>query len=160
MEHSMAGGSLFGSIKARLILSFLFLALLVVVVSGMGINNLAVSQRTFEHQVTIGAKEETLLVTLFDAVNARAVAARNIVLMDSANDIATEKKSIDLSFERINGSMKTLKSMLSDDGPLAAPLLKDVEEIDKIEAKYAVVATQRNDTSATPMSDLFRCGIP
>jgi methyl-accepting chemotaxis protein len=141
MEHSMAGGSMFGTIKARLILSFLFLALLVVVVSGMGINNLAVSQRTFEHQVTIGAKEEMLLVTLFDAVNARAVAARNIVLMDNPGEIAKEKKSVDVSFERINDSMKMLKSMLAEDGPPSASLLKDVEEIEKIESKYAGVAT-------------------
>ena len=142
MEHSMAGGSIFGTIKARLIVSYLILALLVVLVSVMGIGNLAVSQRNFEHQVTVIAKEDALLVTLFDAVNARAVAARNIVLMDDASDIATEKKSIDVSFERINGSMKTLKTMLAADGPPAAVLLKEVEEIDKIEAKYAVVATE------------------
>lgn len=69
-------GALFGTIKARLIGSYLALALLVVVVSVMGIGNLAVSQRNFEHQVTVIAKEDALLVTLFDAVNARAVAAR------------------------------------------------------------------------------------
>ena len=27
-------------------------------------------------------------------------------------------------------------------------------------AKYSLVAVRRNDTSATPMSDLFRGGIP
>ena len=141
MANAMTGGALFGTIKARLIGSYLALALLVVVVSVMGIGNLAVSQRNFEHQVTVIAKEDALLVTLFDAVNARAVAARNIVLMDNPADIATEKKSIELSFERINGSMKTLKTMLAADGPTAAALRSEVDEIEKIEAKYAVVAT-------------------
>ncbi|MBX9816823.1 MAG: HAMP domain-containing protein, partial [Burkholderiaceae bacterium] len=141
MAHAMTGGGLFGTIKARLVGSYLALASLVVVVSVMGIGNLTVSQRNFEHQVTVIAKEDALLVTLFDAVNARAVAARNIVLMDNPADIATEKKSIELSFERINSSMKTLKAMLAEDGPAAAALRSEVDEIEKIEARYAVVAT-------------------
>lgn len=95
-----------GTIKARLIFSYLMLALVVMLVSAMAVNNLATSQRNFEHQVNTIEKQSALLVTLFDAVNARAVAARNIVLLDSEKEIAVEKKSIEVSFERINASMR------------------------------------------------------
>ncbi|MES2583617.1 MAG: methyl-accepting chemotaxis protein [Pseudomonadota bacterium] len=136
------GGFSLASIKARLIFSYVVLAMAVVLVSAMAIANLSVSQHNFENQVNVVEKEDAALVTLFDAVNARAVAARNIVLLDSASEIAIEKKTIEVAFERINSSMKTLKAMLAKDGPSGAALLAKVEEIDKIETRYAVVATE------------------
>jgi methyl-accepting chemotaxis protein len=139
--HATSGFGL-GSIKARLIFSYMVLVLMVVLVSAMAISNLTTSQRNFEHQVNAIEKQSALLVTLFDAVNARAVAARNIVLLDSEVEIAIEKKSIDVAFERINTSMKTLKTMLGTGDPEAAGLLREVEAIEAIEAKYAVVATE------------------
>ena len=129
-----------GTIKARLIFSYLVLALLVVVVSVMGIVDLGQAQRNFEHHVNVIAKTESHLVALLDAVNARAVAARNIVLMDNASEIAKENKSIELSFERISAAMRDLKATLPKEG--GAALIREVEEIEQIESKYAVVATE------------------
>ncbi|APW41255.1 methyl-accepting chemotaxis protein [Rhodoferax saidenbachensis] len=140
-NHATSGFSL-GTIKARLIFSYLILALAVVLVSMMAIRNLSTAQANFEHQVTVVEKETALLVTLFDAVNARAVAARNIVLLDDAAQIAIETKSIEVSFERINTSMKSLKTALAAEGAGAADLLRKVEAIEAIETRYAVVATE------------------
>lgn len=109
----------------------------------MGISSLAVSQGNYENQINVVERESALLVTVFDAVNARAVAARNMVLLDAAPDeTAIEKRSVELSFERINASMKELKSSLVKADAQSAVLQRKVEEIEKIEAKYAVVATQ------------------
>ncbi len=142
MDTPTKPGFSLGTIKARLIFSYLMLALVVMLVSAMAVNNLATSQRNFEHQVNTIEKQSALLVTLFDAVNARAVAARNIVLLDSEKEIAIEKKSIEVSFERINASMKTLKTMLSTGDADARGLLREMEAIEAIETKYAVVATE------------------
>jgi methyl-accepting chemotaxis protein len=143
MSQATSAGFSFVTIKARLILSYALLALAVVLVSAMGLSSLAVSQRNYENQINVVETESALLVTLFDAVNARAIAARNIVLLDAAPDeIAIEKKSVELSFERINASMKALKASLADGDPATAGLLGKVADIEKIEAKYAVVATQ------------------
>ena len=142
MDSQAKPGFNFGTIKARLIFSYLILALAVVLVSVMAISNLATTQANFEHQVNVVEKQEALLVSLFDGVTARAVAARNIVLLDDAAQIAIEKKSIDASFERINSSMKSLKSMLATGDANTAGLLRKVDEIDKIETKYAPVATE------------------
>lgn len=141
-EHTSGRFSL-ATIKARLILSYLLLALAVVLVSAMGISSLAAAQRNYENQINVVEREGALLVTLFDAVNARAIAARNIVLLDAAPDeIAIEKKSVDLSFERINASIKELNSRLAAGDAKSAELRRKVEDIEKIETQYAVVATQ------------------
>ncbi len=130
------------TIKARLIFSYVVLALALIVVSAMAIADLAASQHNFEHQVNVVEKEVDLLTNLFDAVNARAVAARNIVLLDSSSEIAAETKNIEVAFARINSSMQTLKSMLAAGGSETAGLLRKVEEIERIEGRYAVVATE------------------
>ena len=143
MGQTTSSGLSWVTIKARLIFSYVVLALAVVLVSGMGLRDLAVSQANYENQINVVEKQSALLTTVFDAVNARAIAARNIVLLDAAPDqIALEKKSVDLSFERINASMKELKNRLSNGDAKSAGLLRKVEEIEKIEAKYAVVATE------------------
>jgi methyl-accepting chemotaxis protein len=141
MNQQTARGFSLVTIKARLIFSYVILALAVVFVSAMGISNLAVSQQNYENQINVVEKESALLVTLFDAVNARAIAARNIVLLDAPDEIAIEKKSVEVSFERINASMKELKSRLAAEDAGSAGLRRKVEDIEKIEAKYAVVAT-------------------
>ncbi|MES2947656.1 MAG: methyl-accepting chemotaxis protein [Pseudomonadota bacterium] len=139
---SQQGGFSLVTIKARLIFSYAVMALALIVVSALAIADLAASQHNFENQVNVVEKEVDLLANLFDAVNARAVAARNIVLLDSESEIATEKKNIEVAFARINSSMQTLKSMLAAGGPESAGLLRKVEEIEKIEIRYAVVATE------------------
>ena len=143
MSQQSSGSLSFFTIKARLIFSYFILALAVVLVSALGISDLAVSQSNYENQINVVEKESALLVTVFDAVNARAIAARNLALLDAAPDeIAIEKKSVELSFERINASLKELKARLLAGEAKSASLLREVEEIEKIETKYAVVATQ------------------
>lgn len=50
------GGFGLVSIRSRLIFSYVVLALAVVIVSAMGITNLAVSQHNFENQVNVVEK--------------------------------------------------------------------------------------------------------
>jgi methyl-accepting chemotaxis protein len=131
-----------GSIKSRLILSYLGMALIVMLVSAMAINSLDKSQQKFERQVSVIDRESALLATLMDAVNARAVAARNIVLLDSETEVAIEKKKVDLSFVHISESMKSLKAILAEEGSNGAELKAKVDAIEAVELKYAVVATE------------------
>ncbi|MDZ7890278.1 MAG: methyl-accepting chemotaxis protein [Rhodoferax sp.] len=141
MHEVTTAPRLFESIKAKLILSYAVLASAVLVVAGLAAYELQAGSQKFERQVLVIAEQDSLLVSVLDAVNARAVAARNMVLLDAPDALVVEKKKVDTSFERIKRGFAGLDALLANDGYATPALRKQVDEIKQIEAKYAVVAT-------------------
>lgn len=68
------------SIRSRLAVGYITLVALVLMVAAMSIRSLSLAHRGFEHQVMEIGRVRFLGNAVLDAANARAVAARNLVL--------------------------------------------------------------------------------
>ena len=78
------------------------------------------------------------------AADARAIAARNLVLVSSPEEIAKEKQALDRAFQEVNDNLSKLNTLAQrDDDPLEAK--KKIQRIGEIEKQYAVVATEIAD---------------
>lgn len=129
------------TIKMRLTFSYAILACAVVLVSAMGLFALSKSQSHFENQVKNVEQIQTLINDILDAANARAVAARNLALITDPQEVIVENKAVVASFAKLNNALKDLKSAVQTNKASTDALRTNFAEIENIEAKYAVVAT-------------------
>ena len=80
------------TIKMRLTLSYAVLTCAVLLVSAMAIFALSKSESSFQNQVKNVEHMQSLVNDIFDAANARAVAARNLALITDPAEISVEKR--------------------------------------------------------------------
>jgi methyl-accepting chemotaxis protein len=127
------------TVRAKLTWSFGGLALMILLVSGFATKMLSDANSRFDNYIN-GVNARTLLVAgVQQAVDARAVAARNLVLVSSPEDLAIEKDKVLQAHKDVTERMSKLKSLAQ------APDVLDearrlVAEMDKIEQAYAPVA--------------------
>ncbi|WP_027211641.1 methyl-accepting chemotaxis protein [Burkholderia sp. WSM2232] len=128
------------SIKARLIAGFGMLSVIVVAVAGLSLKSLADSTDGFTNFVRgINARAD-MVVQVRTAVDRRAIAARNLVLVVKPEDLEIEKAQVMRAHEDVATNLKKLNEMIKDPGATdkARSL---VAEIDRVEAAYGPVAT-------------------
>lgn len=127
-------------VKTKLMIGFAVLAAVVLVVSGLALQSLARSNDRFLGYLEgVGARER-IATDLRAAANARAVAARNLVLVTSPDDLAMEKAAVAAAHgrtQKLLGDLKTAIEAGKDTTPRDRELLT---EISQIEAKYGQVA--------------------
>jgi len=128
------------SIKARLIAGFGMLSVIVVAVAGLSLKSLADSTDGFTQFVRgINARAD-MAVQVRTAVDRRAIAARNLVLVVKPEDLEIEKAQVMRAHEDVATNLKKLNEMVKDPG--AADQARSlVAEIDRVEAAYGPVAT-------------------
>jgi len=128
------------SIKARLIAGFGTLSVIVVAVAGLSLKSLADSTDGFTNFVRgINARAD-MVVQVRTAVDRRAIAARNLVLVVKPEDFEIERAQVMRAHEDVATNLKKLNEMIKDPGATdqARSL---VAEIDRVEAAYGLVAT-------------------
>ncbi|MDA8447638.1 methyl-accepting chemotaxis protein [Paracidovorax valerianellae] len=127
------------TVRAQLTLSFGVLALLVLLASSVavwGLNGASENFNDYVHGVNMRAK---LAEQVRTAVDSRAIAARNLVLVTTPADIALEKAAALEAHKTVQESLGKLKETVSrSDVPPAVKNL--VTEIDKVEQAYGKVA--------------------
>jgi methyl-accepting chemotaxis protein len=127
------------TIRTRLAIGFASLAGIVVLVSGLSLRALSIGNDRFTlFSDGINARAQ-MADRVRTAVDRRAIAARNLVLVDKPEDVALEKGLVTQAHEDVRTSLATLKQMV------AAPDASDKErvlvgEMDRIERAYAPVA--------------------
>ncbi|CAH2898647.1 MAG: Methyl-accepting chemotaxis sensor/transducer protein [uncultured Paraburkholderia sp.] len=129
------------SIRAKLIAGFGTLSLIVVVVAGLSLKSLSDSTEGFSSFVRgINARAE-MAVQVRTAVDRRAIAARNLVLVVKPEDFDIEKALVARAHEDVSANLKKLNEMMkaSDASDKARSL---VAEMDRVETAYAPVATE------------------
>ncbi|WP_430438090.1 MCP four helix bundle domain-containing protein [Methylibium petroleiphilum] len=77
------------SVKHKLATAFALLTAVVLVVSGVAIRALASEHQSFTHYVDQTAVRITMANDVLDAANARAISARNLVLVSAPSARAT-----------------------------------------------------------------------
>lgn len=129
------------SIKTRLTLGFGALAACVVVVSALSLRALSESTQGFSGFVQAITARATLANNMRTAVDRRAIAARNLVLVIKPQDLEMEKAEVLRAHEEVQAQLAQLKAMADDGRNVSEQARALAEAIDRVEARYGPVAT-------------------
>ncbi|MDW3684281.1 methyl-accepting chemotaxis protein [Cupriavidus sp. CV2] len=128
------------TIKGKLLLSFSLLAIIALSISALSLR--ALSQATdgfsrYVHGINARAEVATLVRT---AVDRRAIAARNLVLVSKPEELAVEKAAALRAHEDVQAQLAKLKDMVSGNSDASDTARNLVREIDRVESRYGPVA--------------------
>ena len=124
--------------RNKLILSFGVLALLVLASSLLGLQAAAGAQGAFDRFIHGPAQRMALANGVAHATNARALAARNLVLSTDPAQMAAAQRAVEQAHNEVQQGLKALRAHA---GQAADPQVRDlVEAIAAVEAQYSPVA--------------------
>ncbi|MGI4858553.1 MAG: methyl-accepting chemotaxis protein [Janthinobacterium lividum] len=128
------------SIKTKLITGFGLLAAMVVLVSGLSLRALSQSTDDFANLVNGVIARADLAANLRTAVDRRAIAARNLVLVTRPSDLAVEKAAVTQAERDVETYLAQLQRMMSTGRDVADKGRALVGEMVRIETLYRPVA--------------------
>ncbi|ASW03481.1 methyl-accepting chemotaxis protein [Paraburkholderia aromaticivorans] len=128
------------SVKARLAWAFGVLAALVLVVSGLSLKALSDSNDRFSAYISGANAREDAVVSVRTAVDRRAVAARNLVLVTKPEDLAVEKAAVTQAHEDVATHLRRLNEMIATASDVSPQAREFVAEINRVESLYGPVA--------------------
>jgi methyl-accepting chemotaxis protein len=141
------------SIRTRLALGYTALVLLVAVVALMAIRALGKSQQSFEHQVTEIGRIQEMANTVLDAANARAVAARNLVLSSDEGQAAVEVADIQKAHDTMKLTLNKLHDAVASLDGVSPKLGELLMRVEKTESSYGPVALEITRLGSTGKRD-------
>lgn len=127
------------TVRAKLIMAFGSLALIVLIASIVAINALNSSNQQFRSYVSGVNTRAQLAERIRASVGERAIAVRNMVLATNPSDIAREKAVAVKAHADVQKNLEQLKSMSTGDD-IPQDIKSLVADIDKIEQSYTPVA--------------------
>ena len=130
------------SIKTRLGIGYAVLTLALILVAVMGIRGQSLTQKSLDNQVSQFNKVNDLGNNVLDAANARAIAARNLVLASSKEDADAQTKRIGVSHEKMTQALKSLEDALKTAPPETASLQSLLSKIKDTETAYGPIALE------------------
>jgi len=147
------------SIKTKLLAGFGTLALVVLVVSGLSLRALSRSTEGFSAYINGLNARAQMASQMLAAVDRRAIAARNLVLVTTQADLDLEKADVFKAHAEVGERLGKLKQMVMAEG-VSEGARKLVAEIDRIEGRYGPVATdivalaldKKNDAAIAKMN--------
>ncbi|WP_321793862.1 methyl-accepting chemotaxis protein [Caballeronia sp. J97] len=129
------------TIKSKLIAGFGILAVLVVLVAGMSLRALSAATDGFAHYVNgINARAD-VASQIRTAVDRRAIAARNLVLVTKPADLELEKAEVMRAHEDVQARLRQLGDMLASATDTSEKAKNLAGEMARVEALYGPVAT-------------------
>jgi methyl-accepting chemotaxis protein len=126
------------TIRSKLAAAFGTLTAIVIAVAALSLVSLNSSHGDYETYVHDTAVRIELANHVLDATNARAIGARNLVLVSSAADRDAEKAAVMASHQKVGQSIAKLKEMVARSSDAREREL--AAEIDGIESRYGPVA--------------------
>jgi methyl-accepting chemotaxis protein len=141
------------AIKTKLIAGFGMLSLIVVVVCGLSLKALSDSTDGFTSFVRgINARAD-MAARVRTAVDRRAIAARNLVLVTKPEDVEIEKADVMRAHEDVQTDLKKLNDMLASATDTSEKARSLAAEINRVEASYGPVATDIVNLALTNRRD-------
>lgn len=124
--------------RQKLISAFVALAILVLLTALLGLRTASNEHKSFSGYINGPAKRMELANHLLDASNARAIAARNLVLLTDAAEVAAAKEAVAKAHAAVQDHLLALRASAAE---ASDPKVKEmVEAIAAIEARYGPVA--------------------
>jgi methyl-accepting chemotaxis protein-1 (serine sensor receptor) len=128
------------TLKTKLAAGFGTLSVLVVAVASLSLHALGVSRANYDGYVNDTAERITLANDVLDATNARAIGARNLVLVASAEDREAEKRAVVAAHEKVDRSIARLKDMIGKSAGTSPQEHELAAELERVESRYGPVA--------------------
>jgi methyl-accepting chemotaxis protein len=129
------------TVKAKLSAGFGVLAAIVLVVSGLSVKALNDSNERFSSYVAGISARADMAKSVRTAVDERAIAARNLVLVTTPADLAVEKAAVTQAQEDVQSRLHKLNDMMANATDASDKARSLVAEINRIETAYGPVAT-------------------
>ena len=127
------------TVRAQLIGAFSGLALLLLLVAGLSLRALNDANQNFVHYVQGINARAAMADSVRNAVDRRAIAARNLVLVTKAADLEAERAEVNLAHSDVKESMAKLQKMGAAEG--VSQKARDlIANMARIEQQYAPVA--------------------
>ncbi len=128
------------SVRSTLAWSYGSLALLVLMTSALGVNALSASNKRFASYVAGVNARATTANHVRTAVDARAIAARNLVLVNGGAELAVEKANVTQAHQKVQTELTKLKKLASEDSSISKRAQDLIFDINRIEEEYGLVA--------------------
>ncbi|KVN04620.1 methyl-accepting chemotaxis protein [Burkholderia stagnalis] len=128
------------SIKTKLLGGFGLLAAIVLIVSGMALNALSDTNNEFSRYMNGVNARAALSAQVRTAVDQRAIAARNLVLVTKPDDVALELAEVQRAHKEVQDRLGKLKDMMANATDTTDRAREMIAEIARIEASYGPVA--------------------
>ncbi|MFL9869841.1 methyl-accepting chemotaxis protein [Paraburkholderia fungorum] len=152
------------SIKAKLSAGFGMLILMVIIVSGLALKALGDSNERFSKYISGISARADKVERVRTAVDRRAIAARNLVLVTKPADLDLEKAAVTAAHEDVETRLRSLNEMVANASDADDTERSLVAELDRVEAAYGPVAldifnlalTGKREDAITKMNDQCR----
>lgn len=128
------------SVKMQLAIAFGVLTLLVLVVSIFGAYSLGDANDGFTRYLNGESRRANLASDVRTAATRRAVAVRDMVLVESGQEHASQRRDAIESHQQLQSSLRSLKQAVASDPDVAQRDRALVNAIDQVEGRYAPVA--------------------
>ncbi|KEZ06768.1 chemotaxis protein [Burkholderia sp. MSh2] len=128
------------SIKTKLLGGFGLLAAVVVIVSGMALKALSDTNSEFQRYTTGINARANLSAQIRTAVDRRAIAARNLVLVSKPSDVEIELAEVNQAHKDVQERLAKLKDMMANANDTSDRARELVADIVRIEGNYGPVA--------------------
>jgi methyl-accepting chemotaxis protein len=128
-------------LSRQLTIAFATLVSLIVAISALAVFSLSEAQTNFDGFVGDEFNRGSVARDVRSAVSARAIAARNLILLTAPSDIEAEKTAVMAAHERVQERLLVLKKLLDADKNASAREHELYDELAGIEQRYGPVAT-------------------
>lgn len=151
------------TVRAKLFLAFGGLTFMVLLITGLSLRSLSEANARFEAYVNGISAQVAMANEVRDAVDRRAISARNLVLVTKPADLEEEKGLVTLAHQDVQTNLAQLNKLV--EGNEVPQKVRDlVHEIDRIEHAYGPVAlsivnlalNQQRDEAIAKMNDECR----
>ncbi|PMS18563.1 methyl-accepting chemotaxis protein [Trinickia dabaoshanensis] len=129
------------TVKAKLGLAFGVLAALVLCVSGLALYSLSDVNAGFSVYVRGVDARARAAADVRTAVDRRAIAARNLVLVTKPADVEMEKAAVMQAHHDVDAARKKLNDLIANGSDVTDKARALVAEINRVEGEYGPVAT-------------------
>jgi methyl-accepting chemotaxis protein len=128
------------TMKSRLVIGFGVITAMVIVVSVLALQSLSNANKEFVRYISEINHRADLATQIRTAVDRRAIAARNLVLVKSADAMQVERAEVTESDHDVQERLKQLQDLIAKSSDVSDEAKKMVAEIARVESEYGVVA--------------------
>ncbi|RZI54283.1 MAG: methyl-accepting chemotaxis protein [Pseudomonas sp.] len=144
------------STRQLLICTFIALAMLVLLVSLLAMRSLSASNDRFSNHVHGVAERESLISDIRASANRRAIAVRDMALVNTTTERDASKAIAVSSNEDLHAAMRKLRSAVDTDQDVPERERALVAKLEKVEGQYEPVALSIVELSSSGKADLAR----
>jgi methyl-accepting chemotaxis protein-1 (serine sensor receptor) len=128
------------TINGKLVLAFTGLACMVLLVSGFSLTSLIQANDRFNSYLTETNARAVLVAKLQQAVDLRAIGARNLLLLESVGDRSTEAERVNSAQRDVARYLDQLQYNVDHSNEITATAAELIAKIQRLESLYGPVA--------------------